>query len=125
MLPISHSVILNNIVYISTHIVILQTLRAGYQVELNCDNKQEIKNFRSGALLTKIREILEDLAPYMEFLSDCEEGKIEIPQDQRIHIINMIKDFSEFYGWAMEEVKLKNQRIALMQLEYEWSQESD
>lgn len=125
MSSIQYSLILNNIIYISTNMVILQTLRAGYKTELDCENKQEIKNFRSGALLTKVREILDDLSPYMQFLVDCEEGKVPITSNQLPHIIEMIKDLTEFYTWACEEVKLKNQRLALMQLEQQWSQESD
>ena len=125
MLPVPYSNILENIIYISTNLVILQTLRAGYLTELDCENKQEIKNFRSGALLSKIREVLDDLSPYMQFLVDCEEGRIAIASEQIHHIKEMIKDLTVFYTWACEEVKLKNQRIALMQLEQQWSQESD
>jgi hypothetical protein len=123
MKSISNSVIFNNIIYISTNIVILQTLRTGYKVELECDNKQEIKNFRSTALLSKIREILDELSPYMQFLADCEEGKIYIDPNQIHHVIGMIQDLTEFYTWAVEEVKIKNQRLTLMQLEQIWSQE--
>ena len=125
MLPVPYSNILENVIYISTNLVLLQNLRVGYLTELDCDNKQEIKNFRSGALLSKIREILDDLSPYMQFLVDCEEGKIALASGQLNHIQDIIKDLTVFYTWACEEVKLKNQRLALMQLEQEWSQESD
>lgn len=123
MLSMPYSNILENVIYISTNLVILQTLRAGYLTELDCDNKQEIKNFRSGALLSKIREVLDNLSPYMQFLVDCEEGKIPIASEQLPHVKQMITDLTIFYTWACEEVKLKNQRLALMQLEQEWSQE--
>jgi hypothetical protein len=125
MLPNSYSVIINNIIHISSNLVVLQTLRAGYKTELDCDNQQEIKNFRSGSLLSKIREILDELSPYMQFLADCEKGIVPIEKKQVHHIVEMIKDLTEFYTWACEEVSLKNQRLALMQLEEKWAKESD
>ena len=125
MLTPSHHNILQNIIYISSRLVLLQTLRAGYMTELQCDNKQEIKNFRTGALLSAIRNTLEELEPYMEFLVACEEGKIPMSPEQIPHIVEMMKDLTGFYSWATEEVKLKNQRLALMELESKWRMESD
>ena len=124
MLTPSYGNVLRNVVFISTRLVLLQTLRAGYRMELDCDNKQEIKNFRSGALLSVIRATLEELEPYMEFLVLCEDGRIDIPTDQLPHILDLIKDLSDFYGWATEEVKLKNQRMALIELESKWKEEN-
>lgn len=123
MLTPSHTNILQNVVYISSQLVVLQTLRAGYKVELECDNKQEIKNFRSSALLTLVRDILDDLEPYMEFLVACEEGKVKMNPNQIPHIVEMMKDLTEFYTWAIEEVRLKNQRLNLMNLENQWKME--
>lgn len=119
----SHSNILQNIIYISSQLVILQTLRAGYMTELDCKNKQEIKNFRSGAILQLVREILDNLEPYMEFLVMCEDGSIPMPAKQKTHIVSMIEDLTEFYTWAVQEVKLKHQRLSLMEIESQWEAE--
>jgi len=123
MLTPFHCNILQNIVYISSRLVLLQTLRAGYLTELDCDNKQEIKNFRTGAILSTIRTTLEELEPYMEFLVACEEGKVPMAPEQIPHIVEMMKDLTEFYTFATEEVKLKNHRMALMELEHKWKTE--
>jgi hypothetical protein len=112
--------LLENIIYISNQMVVLQTMRAGYKLELECDNKQEIKNFRSNAILSNIRIILDDLNPFMMYLSQCEDGTIIIPLDQLPHIKQLIKDMTEIYTWAIQEVKLKNQRLNLMKLEQAW-----
>jgi len=51
--------LLQNMIEISKNLVILQTLRAGYKTELECENQQETKNFRSGAIIDLARNILE------------------------------------------------------------------
>lgn len=119
-----YSTVLENIVYISNQLVILQTLRAGYKTELDCDTKQEIKNFRSNALISASQDILNYLEPYMHFLAECEEGTIEIPPNQLHNITFLIKDLTEFYDWTIKEVKLRNKRLALMKLEEEWNKEN-
>jgi hypothetical protein len=116
--------LLQNVIYISTQLVVLQTLRAGYKFELECDNKQEIKNFRSNAILTSINIILDDLNPFMVYLFQCQDGSIKVPRDQLEHIRSLILDMSEFYSWVTQEVKIKKQRIDLMKLEAGWLSDS-
>lgn len=112
--------ILENVIYISSKIVLLQTLRAGYLMELEQEIKQEIKNFRTAVLIDTIQNILQELEPYMDFLMACEEGKIFVNANQRPYIRDMIRDLTDFYKWATEEIKLKNKRMALMELESKW-----
>lgn len=112
--------LIHNIVFISTELVILQTLRIGYEYEMQSSNKQEIKNFRTSAILSAARDILDNLSPYMEYLAECEKGSIEIPANQMPNLVKLMTDAQEFYVWAIEEVKLKNQRLNLMNLEQQW-----
>lgn len=119
-----YSTVLENIYYISNQLVILQTLRAGYKTELDSDTKQEIKNFRSNALISASQDILNYLEPYMHFLAECEDGTIKIPPNQLHNITFLIKDLTEFYDWTIKEVKLRNKRLALMKLEEEWNKEN-
>lgn len=125
MLVPSSTNILENIVFISRNLVVLQTLRAGYLTEKECTNEQRIKNFRTDAILDLVRDLLDDLDPYMEFLVLCEEGSIPMHPQQIPHIVAMIKDLTEFYDWTIEEVKLKNYRSNLMELESQWKAELD
>lgn len=118
-----YKTLLENVVYISNQLVVLQTLRAGYKFEIESDNKQEIKNFRSNAILSNIRIILHDLDEFMVYLSRCENGTIKIPDDQLPNIKFLIKDMTEIYTWAIQEVKLKNRRLDLMKLEQQWKKE--
>lgn len=120
----TYSTILENIVYISNQLIILQTLRAGYKTELECDTQQEIKNFRSNALISAVQDILNYLEPYMHFLVECEKGSIKIPPNQLHNITFLIKDLTEFYDWTIKEVKVRNKRLALMKLEEEWNKEN-
>lgn len=112
--------ILENIVHISTNLVILQTLRAGYKLELDCDNTQQIKNFRSNALISEIQSILINLEPFMVYLAACEQNK-NIPMDQQECLRDLILDLIEFHDWAIKEIKLRNKRLTLMKLEQEWN----
>lgn len=118
-----YSSLLENVVYISNQLVVLQTLRAGYKFEIECDNKQEIKNFRSNAILSNIRIILDDLNIFMVYLSNCENGSIKVASSELIHIKELIKDMTNMYDWAIQEVKLKNRRLDLMKLEQQWKKE--
>lgn len=115
--------LLKNIIMISTELVILQTLRTGYEYEMQCSNKQEVKNFRTSAILAAARDILDNLSPFMEYLAACEDGTIDIPKEQMENLRYLMKDCTSFYNWAIGEVKLKNQRLALMDLENQWKSE--
>ena len=117
----SSKMVVQNIVFVNTQIVILQVLRAGYLTEQALSNDQAIKNFRTSAILDTIRNILEELAPYMKFLAECQEGNYNLKQQQLIHINQMIENMDNFYKWTIEEVRLKNQRISLMKLEDKWN----
>jgi hypothetical protein len=112
--------LLDNIVYISTQMVVLQTLRAGYNLEMECDNEQQIKNFRSNAVLSTIRVILDDLTPCLVYLADCEKGDIPTAPEHLPHIRQLMIDMTIIFDWAIQEVKLKDQRIKLMNLEQQW-----
>lgn len=116
-----YSELIRNVVYISNQLVVLQTLRAGYKLEIECSNPQTIKNFRSNALLGSVKLILEDLEPLMYYLADCENGSIPIDKEQLPHIQDLIKSLTEVYNWTLQEDKLKKSRLALMQLETEWA----
>jgi len=110
--------LLQNILVISKNLVILQTLRSGYLTELESVEKQETKNFRSGALLDLSRTILESMEPLMEYLVDIEEGKIMIYPEQRQIVNEMIIKLDEFYGWAAEQINIKNTRLELLKIEF-------
>ena len=112
--------LLENIVFISNNLVVLQTLRAGYKFELECDNTQQIKNFRGNALISYIQDILNDLEPFMVYLAKCEQDK-NIPADQQKHLRDLIIDLTEFHDWAIAEIRLRNKRLALIKLEQEWN----
>jgi len=116
--PIQNN-LLQNIILVSKNLVVLQTLRAGYLTELECDNKQETKNFRSGALIDLCRTILESMEPMMEYLVDVQEGRIVVASDQLGAINKIIIDLGDFYSWATEEIKIKNMRMELLQSEYQ------
>ena len=118
MLSPIQSNLLQNIIVVSKNLVILQTLRAGYKTELECDNKQETKNFRSGALIDMARNILESMEPMMEYFVAVEEGKIVLPADQRGHAKQLMIELGSFYTWATEEIKIKNMRLSLLNNEY-------
>lgn len=118
MLSPIQSNLLQNIIVVSKNLVILQTLRAGYKTELECDNKQETKNFRSGALIDMARTILESMEPMMEYLVAVQEGKIPIHTDQVDAVNKLIVDLGNFYDWATEEIRIKNMRLSLLNNEY-------
>lgn len=114
-----YNTILENVVYISNNLIVLQTLRAGYKFEQECENTQQIKNFRTNALISYVHDILNDLEPYAVYLAACEQDK-SIPEDQQKHIRSLILDLTDFHDWAIKEIKLRNKRLSLMQLEQQW-----
>jgi hypothetical protein len=55
----------------------------------------------------------------MIYLAECEQDK-NIPADQQKHLRDLIIDLTEFHDWAIQEIRLRNKRLALMKLEQEW-----
>lgn len=110
---------LDNFIHASSRLVMLQNLKNCYKYELELDNPQETKNFRSAAMLDLIRVVLDNLQIYMEYLVYVSEPPFLIEQHQAENARRLVEELATYYEWAIEEVKLKQLRQRLVSRESE------
>ena len=107
----------DKILHISIKLVVLQNLRICYFNELDQDLPQETKNFRSCCILDEIKLILDNLVPYIQWLANIDSGDVIVNKPIRDGVDKLIPDLDEYYQFTLEEVRKKEERLRLINLE--------